>query len=92
MGFEPTKASRPSGFQDRPDSQVPCTPPRQLYAKRPSVLQAGLHGSGFYGQRPDALLAEGHGRGSSPEDGVLSQDLPRGPVELSEDERVAINT
>ncbi len=28
VGFEPTRASRPSGFQDRPDSQVPCTPPR----------------------------------------------------------------
>src|SRR2546422_7630742 len=35
VGFEPTRASRPSGFQDRPDSQIPCTPPRQLYAKTP---------------------------------------------------------
>jgi len=33
VGFEPTRAVKPSGFQDRPDSQIPCTPPRQLYAK-----------------------------------------------------------
>ena len=30
VGFEPTRAVKPSGFQDRPDSQVPCTPPRPL--------------------------------------------------------------
>src|SRR5438309_6295118 len=30
VGFEPTRVFPPSGFQDRPDSQVPCTPPRPL--------------------------------------------------------------
>ena len=33
VGFEPTRVFPPSGFQDRPDSQVPCTPPRPLYVK-----------------------------------------------------------
>ncbi len=31
VGFEPTRALRPSGFQDRPDTRFPAPLRRQLY-------------------------------------------------------------